>query len=95
MKEEEVVHHFDVLKEMGLRGLDVRVTPLSNVVTARRTRGGAELLIYVRGKTVILGLGNNAYVGGLVLADAKQFEKVKKELEALTEALDGEGGEEE
>lgn len=75
------VNNFDVLKVMGQRSMDVQLAPLNNVVRAKAVKAGTQVTIGVAGNPIAKIL-NGELVGGLLLADKKQFDQVKAELEA-------------
>lgn len=71
---------FDVLKVMCERNLDIRLSTLDNVTQAMKTKRGSKVTIGVAGD-VVTGIAMGKYCGGLLLADSKQFNEIKKELE--------------
>lgn len=76
------VNNWDVLKAMSARNMDIGLAPLSNVegVTYNQRKGGSLVRIGFPGN--ILGkIARGGYLGGLILADADQYEQVRKELE--------------
>lgn len=74
------ISNFDVLKEMGKRNLDIRLSPLDNITRLQRTKAGTQVTIGVAGD-VVAALGvNHKFVGGLLLADREQFESVRAEM---------------
>ena len=72
---------FEVLRVMEERHLNLRLTPLDNVLTVRRVPGGTEVTICVAGD-VLEPLTLGRFVGGLILANKAQFDQVREELEA-------------
>jgi hypothetical protein len=76
------VNSFDVLKRMSERSLDVRLAPLGNITNLKKVKAGTQVTIGVAGDLVAaLGL-ENKFVGGLILADKEQFDKLKAEMES-------------
>jgi hypothetical protein len=74
------VNNFDVLKEMGARNMQVSLSTLDNITNLRKIKAGTQVTIGVAGDVVAaLGL-ENKYVGGLILADKKEFSAVKSEM---------------
>lgn len=76
------VNNWEVLKVMSARDMDIGLAPLSNVegVTYNQRKGGSLVRIGFPGN--ILGkIARGGYLGGLILADAAQYEQVRKELE--------------
>jgi hypothetical protein len=74
------INNFDVLKEMGKRNLDIRLTPLGNIGNMRKVKAGTDVTIGVAGD-VIAELLSEKFVGGLIMADKVQFDQVKAEME--------------
>lgn len=74
------INNFDILKIMGERNMDIRLAPLSNVLNIQKVKMGTKVTIGIDGDIVTKFL-NDGYVGGLILADANQFENIKNELE--------------
>ena len=74
------VNNFDVLKEMGKRNLNIQMAPLGNIIKMRKLKAGTQVTIGVAGD-VITRITFGEVVGGLILADKKQFDDVKGELE--------------
>lgn len=75
------INHFDVLREMGKRNLDVRLAPLDNITNLKKVRAGTQVTIGVAGD-VVAAIGiEGRFVGGLILADKTQFEALKAEME--------------
>lgn len=75
---------FDVLKVMCERNLDIRLSTLDNVRSARKVKGGTEIKIGFFGD-VVTGIAKGRFCGGLLLADFKQFQEIKKEVESQTQ----------
>jgi hypothetical protein len=71
---------FDVLNVMCERNLDIRLSTLDNVRSAQKVKGGSKVVIGVAGD-VVTGIALGKFCGGLLLADSKQFNEIKKELE--------------
>lgn len=81
------ISNFDVLKEMGKRNMDIRLSPLDNITRLQRTNAGTQVTIGVAGD-VVAALGfDHKFVGGLLLADRDQFESVKAEMEGKPDPL--------
>jgi hypothetical protein len=74
------VNNFDVLKEMGKRNLDIRLS--NNFVSANATKNGGTVVMGVDRNTVIeMGTGKK-FIICLLFANPEQFNTVKKELES-------------
>jgi hypothetical protein len=71
---------FDVLNVMCERNLDIRLSTLDNVTQAQKTKHGSKVTIGVVGD-VVTGVAMGRFCGGLLLADSKQFNEIKQELE--------------
>lgn len=74
------VNNFDVLKRMGEQNLDVRLAPLENVVRVQMTKRGTQVTIGCLGD-LVAAFAQGRFTGGLILADTRQFEEVKRHLE--------------
>jgi len=72
---------FDVLKVMCERNLDIRLSTLNNISDMRKVKAGTKVTIGVAGD-VLNPIWRGELVGGFLLADKKQFEDIKRELEA-------------
>jgi hypothetical protein len=80
------VGNFDVLKVMCERNMDVRLSTLDNVKSARKVKGGTLLSIGVSG-VIVTGITFGKFVGGLLIADREQFNAVKSELEGKASSV--------
>ena len=74
------VNNFNVMREMGKRNLDIRLSPISNILRMRKVKAGTQITIGVAGD-VITPITSGEMVGALILCDKKQFDRVKAELE--------------
>ena len=74
------INNFDVLKEMCNRDLNIRMAPLDNITEMHKTRLGAKVTIGVE-YSYMEAIADGKVVGGFILADREQFERVKKEME--------------
>ena len=83
---EKKVGAFDVLKVMCRRNMDVRLSTLENLLKVRKVKAGTNITIGF-GDDVVGALAVGKFLGGLLLADRKQFEAVRKELEDDTGRL--------
>ena len=80
------VNNFDVLKAMCARNLDIHIAPLSNITNLKKVKAGTQVTIGVGGDWVAkLGL-EQAYVGGLLLANKEQFDELKRSEETQADA---------
>lgn len=77
------VGYFDICKEMAKRNMDIRMSPLENVLNMRYSEKtkGTRVEIGVDGN-VIAAIFNGKLVGGLLLCDKEQYFKLRDELEA-------------
>lgn len=75
-----MANNFDILKTMGERNLDIRLAPLTNILNVRKVKAGTQITIGVDGD-VVGAIGADAFVGGLILANRKQFTEIKAEME--------------
>lgn len=73
------VNNWDVLKVMSARNMDISLAPLSNIEGATHSKKGTLVRIGFAGN-VVGGIARGDYVGGLILANAEQYEQVRKEL---------------
>lgn len=69
-----------MLKAMVDADGKILLVPLSNVFRLKRVKHGAHLTIAVPGE-VMDGIVEGRYVGGLVLADRKEFVAIKRKIE--------------
>lgn len=76
------VSNFDVMRVMSERDLDIRLSPLDNIINMQTTHKGKDtnVTIGVYGN-IIADIMNGRFVGGLILADKLEFARVKAELE--------------
>lgn len=80
------VNNFDVLKEMGKRNGKIFLAPLgTNFLRAQKVKAGGQVTMAVS-EEALMGLFTKRYVGGLILADRGEFERVKAELAARSTA---------
>lgn len=70
---------FDVLKAMSAANKDIRLAPLSNILRVQKTKLGTQITIGVEGD-VIGAIARGDFVGGLILADKRQFRQMEEEL---------------
>lgn len=75
------VNSFEVFNRMcSENNRALQMAPLGNIGNMKKVKAGTQLTIGVGGD-VIKGLMFGEYVGGLILCDKKEFERVKKEME--------------
>ena len=75
------INSFDVLKEMAAAGSPkVKLAPLSNVKRANIGRGEFGEVVMAVDAESIQGIAGGTLVGGLILADAKEFAATKARL---------------
>lgn len=72
-------NNVDVLKAMGEANKDIRMAPLGNILRVQYTKLGTQITIGVEGN-LVAAIMNGRFVGGLILADKRQFDEVKAEL---------------
>ena len=77
------VNSFDVMKEMCRRNGKIQLAPLPNVEHANYSKKakGTRVTIGVAGN-VVTGILLGNYVGGLILCDKDEFNRIKAEMEA-------------
>lgn len=80
--EKEKVNSFDVLKEMSVREMDIRLATLKNIIGVRIVGKGGQVTIAVNLQTAHDLLTKKHFAGGLILADEVQFNEVTRELYA-------------
>jgi hypothetical protein len=83
------VNAFDVLKEMGERNLDIRMSRCAdNLVNIRKVRAGGEVTIGVDDTTrqimMEYALGSKKHNAVFLVFNNEQFNQVKAELEAAS-----------
>lgn len=72
---------FDVMKAMSAANMDIRLAPLSNITHLQKTKHGTLITIGVEGD-VVAAIGiEGRFVGGLILCDKEQYNKVGRELD--------------
>lgn len=83
------INNFDVLKEMGERELDIKSFPLGNIqevnVIKKGTMGVVKILIDPETANILMAdflLGTSTVLGIFLIANMKQFNELKAELEA-------------
>jgi hypothetical protein len=77
------INNFDVLKAMSDdNSPNLQLAPLGNVLGMQKDSHGTRITIGVGMPGVIEKLMRNELVGGLILADKAEFDRVKAELEA-------------
>lgn len=76
------VGHFDILKVMCERNLDIRLSTLDNITNMRLThkKKDTDITIGFFGD-VLNGILKGKFIGGLLLCDKEQYFKIKEELE--------------
>lgn len=84
------INNWDVLKTMSARNMDIGLAPLSNLegATYNQRKGGSLVRIGYPGN-ILAGIARHEYIGGLILANAEQYEQVRKELEEAALAAKG------
>lgn len=75
------VNNFDVLKEMTKRDLNIRLAPIDNITEMHKTKKGAKVTFGVEYE-VMMAIADHKVVGGFIIADLEQFNRIKKEMEA-------------
>lgn len=75
--------NFDVLSKMSAANKEIMLAPLSNITAAQSGKDGyGRVTIAVPNDAIqILSLSDGYYVGGLLLANAEQFNETKKDME--------------
>lgn len=81
------VGHFDICKAMTEENLDIRISPLDNVINLRKVKAGTQVTIGVDGD-VVAAIGiEDKFVGGLLLIDREQYFATKQRLESSLSPL--------
>jgi hypothetical protein len=75
---------FDVLKFMSEHNEDIRLAPLSNIISADKNGMRCTITIVIDEKMFSDYMNNKKFVGGLIFADQKRFLEIK---EALSEDI--------
>lgn len=73
------VSSFDVMRVMGERDLDIRLSGLENISNMTHGKLGTKVTIGFPGN-IIAQILNGELVGGFILCDKKQFDAIRKEL---------------
>lgn len=84
------VNAFDVLKEMGERNMDIRMSRCAdNLVNIRKVRAGGQVTIgvddEVRRIMMEFALGRKTHNAVFLVFNNEQFNQIKAELEASAE----------
>lgn len=75
------VNNFDVFRRMSDENNQaMQLATLNNITDMRKVKAGTKITIGFAGN-VIAGLMNGKYVGGLILCDRAEFDRVKAEIE--------------
>lgn len=75
------INSFDVFKRMGdTNNRAMQLAPLGNIIKATKVKAGTEITIGVGGN-LITGIMNGDYIGGLIMCDKAEFDKVKAGME--------------
>lgn len=71
--------NFEILSQMSAENKDILLAPLSNIVSAQSGSGVYGKVTIAVPNSVIqhLAVSDGYYVGGLILANAEQFNKIK------------------
>lgn len=73
---------FDVLKEMGKRNLNIKALPLmDNLIEAHISGRNGIIRMYVDPDTASDAMHDKYMIATLIVADGKQYDEVKTELE--------------
>jgi len=71
------MNKFHILGKMADENMDIQLAPLGNIISARKVSDHGEITIGVPTEVVIDMLKGKQWVGGPILADKKQFEKIE------------------
>lgn len=71
---------FDILKAMTDRNMDVRLSTLDNITNLELKKGNTFIRIGMSGD-VLNGIAKGKFIGGFLIADKDQWNKIKQELE--------------
>lgn len=82
MTQEKKPNSFDVFSHMvETDNKAIRLSALSNITDVRKVKAGTKVTIGVQGD-VVNEIAFGRVVGGLILCDKTEFDKIKLELEA-------------
>lgn len=72
--------NFEIMAQMSREDKEILLAPLSNITSARSGKDGyGRIEIAVPNEVVQkMLLSNGYYVGGLILANAEQYEEIRK-----------------
>lgn len=70
---------FDVLKEMSEKNMDIMVAPMGNVISVDVKGHNGEIKIGVPADVAMRFAKGDRFAGGLILANADQFEELSKQ----------------
>ena len=76
------MNNFDVLKEMSIRNMKIKMFPRDNVTQVWDGKKGGTIQMKVDPETAQLLMTDQPMIFGLLVADAEQFNALKIELEA-------------
>ena len=76
------IGHFDILKVMCERNMDIRLSTLDNVTNLQLTHKGKDTKITIGFYGNVLdGIYHGKFIGGMLLCDKEQYFEIKAELE--------------
>ena len=73
---------FEVLQKMSDDNMNIKLAPLGNIIEINITKRGGEVTIGIDSNTateLLNDLDGTKFVGGLLLADKTQFDKLQQE----------------
>jgi hypothetical protein len=78
MNKTSEINSFLILKEMSDQQKDIRFASIKNIIAVHIVKGSGQVTIGVDGKTAMDLLAGKQFVGGLLLADKKQFDEIEQ-----------------
>lgn len=85
------VGHFQICQEMAHRGMDIRLSLLTNITNMQVVNRGGKItkITIATDGDVLAQIMRGHFVGGLLLCDKEQYFAVQAELENATSSVVG------